>query len=134
MSAWRIVPDMIQPDVPEKKLTCTKECRATLAAECNDIHDEILKLPSDYLTHDAASYENRVVFSENGSCWCVTMGFTNNPQQASTLAQGAFTDVMTGNNNLHEDSCKDGALSMQVLRVNLTLSTSEPKEVDTGDF
>ncbi|KAF6773044.1 hypothetical protein AHF37_08089 [Paragonimus kellicotti] len=53
-------------------------------------------------------------------------GITNNPQQASTLAQGAFTDVMTGNNNLHEDSCKDGELNLQVLRVNLTLSTSKP--------
>ncbi|KAF6776166.1 hypothetical protein AHF37_04452 [Paragonimus kellicotti] len=35
-------------------------------------------------------------------------GITNNPQQASRLAQGAFIDVMTGKSNLHEDSCKDG--------------------------
>ncbi|KAF6774066.1 hypothetical protein AHF37_06033 [Paragonimus kellicotti] len=53
-------------------------------------------------------------------------GITNNPQQASRLAQGAFTDVMTGKSNLHEDFCEDGELNLQVHRGNLTLNTSKP--------
>merc|ERR1712029_1071065 len=52
------------------------------------------------------------------------------PDQACTMARTAFEDAIAELDNVAEDSYKDSALIMQLLRDNLTLWTSdaEPEE------
>ncbi|XP_028771854.1 14-3-3 protein 7 isoform X1 [Neltuma alba] len=61
----------------------------------------------------------------------------NSPERACHLAKQAFDDASAELDNLNEESYKDGALIMQLLRDNLTLWTSdlteegaEPSKVD----
>ncbi|XP_030013567.1 14-3-3 protein zeta-like [Sphaeramia orbicularis] len=49
----------------------------------------------------------------------------NSPEQACTLAKGAFDDAIAELDTLSEDSYKDSTLIMQLLRDNLTLWTSD---------
>ncbi|KAF5400915.1 Multifunctional chaperone [Paragonimus heterotremus] len=60
----------------------------------------------------------------------------NSPQEACRLAEDAFSEAMTGLDDLQEDSYKDSTLIMQLLRDNLTLWTTDPpenEEADAGD-
>lgn len=52
----------------------------------------------------------------------------NQPDQACTLARKAFDDAISDLDSLGEDSYKDSALIMQLLRDNLTLWTSEMQD------
>ncbi len=49
----------------------------------------------------------------------------NQPNQACSLAKKAFDEAISDLDSLGEDSYKDSALIMQLLRDNLTLWTSE---------
>lgn len=54
----------------------------------------------------------------------------NSPEKACELARKAFDDAIAELDNLKEESYKDSTLIMQLLRDNLTLWTSENKEVE----
>merc|ERR1712027_274033 len=49
----------------------------------------------------------------------------NNPDEACKMARTAFEDAIAELDNVAEDSYKDSTLIMQLLRDNLTLSTSD---------
>ncbi|KAL6755413.1 tyrosine 3-monooxygenase [Haematococcus lacustris] len=52
----------------------------------------------------------------------------NQPDQACSLAKQAFDEAISDLDTLGEDSYKDSALIMQLLRDNLTLWTSEMQD------
>ncbi|XP_028771856.1 14-3-3 protein 7 isoform X2 [Neltuma alba] len=56
----------------------------------------------------------------------------NSPERACHLAKQAFDDASAELDNLNEESYKDGALIMQLLRDNLTLWTSDLTEEGVG--
>merc|ERR1712014_209638 len=49
----------------------------------------------------------------------------NNPEEACKMARTAFEDAIAELDNVAEDSYKDSTLTMQLLRDNLTLWTSD---------
>lgn len=57
----------------------------------------------------------------------------NEAKQACSLAKQAFDEAISDLDTLGEDSYKDSALIMQLLRDNLTLWTSEMQVADDGD-
>uniref|UniRef100_A0A7S0R4T9 14-3-3 domain-containing protein n=1 Tax=Chlamydomonas leiostraca TaxID=1034604 RepID=A0A7S0R4T9_9CHLO len=57
----------------------------------------------------------------------------NQPDQACSLAKQAFDEAISDLDTLGEDSYKDSALIMQLLRDNLTLWTSEMQDSGKGD-
>ncbi|KAG5454099.1 hypothetical protein CRM22_005742 [Opisthorchis felineus] len=63
-SAWRIISGMIKPDLPEEKLKSTKEYRARMVEELNQICKEVLDLLNKYLTPHASSDESKVFYKK----------------------------------------------------------------------
>ncbi|KER28429.1 hypothetical protein T265_13582, partial [Opisthorchis viverrini] len=68
-SAWRIISGMIKPDLPEEKLKSTKEYRARMVEELNQICKEVLHcllkdLLNKYLTPHASSDESKVFYKK----------------------------------------------------------------------
>eukprot|EP00878_Enallax_costatus_P006733 GHUV01007059.1.p1 GENE.GHUV01007059.1~~GHUV01007059.1.p1 ORF type:complete len:124 (+),score=42.81 GHUV01007059.1:331-702(+) len=57
----------------------------------------------------------------------------NQPEKACSLAKQAFDEAISDLDTLGEDSYKDSALIMQLLRDNLTLWTSEMQDQEKAE-
>ncbi|KFO23651.1 14-3-3 protein zeta/delta [Fukomys damarensis] len=136
-SSWRVVSSIEQrTEGAEKKQQMGGEYREKVETELRDICNDVLSLLEKFLIPSASQAESKVFYLKmKGGC-CRNLAevaagddkkgmILNAPEKACSLAKTALDKAIAELDTLSEESYKDGALIMQLLKDGLTLWTSD---------
>merc|ERR1719263_1367255 len=103
----------------------TDDAKKTAADNAHDAYKEAMNVAKSELL---VTHPIRLGLALNFSVFYYEV--LNNPEEACKMARQAFEDAIAELDNVSEDSYKDSALIMQLLRDNLTLWTSDQEEAN----
>ncbi|GFH15966.1 14-3-3 protein, partial [Haematococcus lacustris] len=146
-ASWRILQSVEQSELAkgnEKRVKLIQKYRTVVEKELDEVCGEILSLLDNHLVPSASTVEASVFYLKMKADYHrylaefkarLALNFSvfyyevlNQPDQACSLAKQAFDEAISDLDTLGEDSYKDSALIMQLLRDNLTLWTSEMQD------
>ncbi|KAJ9511957.1 hypothetical protein QJQ45_004448 [Haematococcus lacustris] len=139
-ASWRILQSVEQSELAkgnEKRVKLIQKYRTVVEKELDEV-DEDRKSAAEKTLEAYKAAQNKAT-SELPSTNPIRLGLAlnfsvfyyevlNQPDQACSLAKQAFDEAISDLDTLGEDSYKDSALIMQLLRDNLTLWTSEMQD------